>query len=200
LADRIKREISEQPVDIADGIIQVSASLGVVSTLSHPKASAEELIDAADQALYRAKREGRNRVATARTANTGLASRPPWTAPAKERCQSQKASSFDLEATLQGIDGDWALLREIVALFVEESPKLQKYLREAIDRLDREDMRRAAHALKGAVANFHAGPAKSAASRLEEMGKNGDFHQADATYVLLESELKRLTEDLAQAA
>ena len=71
LADRIRRTISDRPVDIADGMIQVSASLGVVSTLSHPKASVEELIDAADQALYRAKREGRNRVDAAGTSNSG---------------------------------------------------------------------------------------------------------------------------------
>ena len=83
-----------------------------------------------------------------------------------------------------------------MALFLEESLKLLKNLRGAIDRLNGEELRRAAHALKGAVANFCADPAKSAASRLEEMGKNGDFNLAEATYVLLQSENKRLREDL----
>jgi predicted signal transduction protein with EAL and GGDEF domain len=44
---------------------RVTVSLGVAALVPGPSATDDELVKAADQALYRAKHEGRNRVATA---------------------------------------------------------------------------------------------------------------------------------------
>jgi adenylate cyclase len=50
----------------------ITLSLGVVSTIPDINGSLQRLIDAADQALYQSKREGRNRT-TARLVNTAVA-------------------------------------------------------------------------------------------------------------------------------
>ena len=65
VADRIRRTVAAKPFLVAPGChLPVTASVGVAS-LSSAQESAEELLKRADQALYRAKREGRNRVVAA---------------------------------------------------------------------------------------------------------------------------------------
>jgi PleD family two-component response regulator len=51
-----------ESMDIPDGMIPVTISLGVASNGSGRKRDVEALVQAADQALYRAKHNGRNRV------------------------------------------------------------------------------------------------------------------------------------------
>jgi len=62
LAERIRRNVESRPVGAPPGDVSVTVSLGVaVST--HPKQTdARELLRLADEALYRAKNSGRNRV------------------------------------------------------------------------------------------------------------------------------------------
>lgn len=63
--ERFRRVVSEVSVTTDDGTpLQVTASFGV-ATVSDPSIDARQLVHRADQALYRAKHEGRNRVAVA---------------------------------------------------------------------------------------------------------------------------------------
>jgi diguanylate cyclase (GGDEF)-like protein len=61
LAETFRREISGMAVPTATGDIAITVSVGVI-TAERGELSAESLIAKADAALYRAKREGRNRV------------------------------------------------------------------------------------------------------------------------------------------
>jgi diguanylate cyclase (GGDEF)-like protein len=62
VAERIRTAIFAGPVNTADGMIQVTMSLGVTSYQPLSGMTAEDLLRAADEALYRAKDGGRNRV------------------------------------------------------------------------------------------------------------------------------------------
>lgn len=71
VAERLRHLVESHQVEIPDGsggsqTIQISISIGVAA-LSASIDSKEKLVQAADQALYRAKEEGRNRVIVAMT-------------------------------------------------------------------------------------------------------------------------------------
>jgi diguanylate cyclase (GGDEF)-like protein len=61
LAERCRREVEKVTLPVKGVPIRPTASFGVADTVGVP--SAELLVDHADQALYRAKAAGRNRVA-----------------------------------------------------------------------------------------------------------------------------------------
>ena len=66
VAERLRRRIAAEPFSIAQGAtaIEVTISIGI-STLDPAGDNATKLLKRADQALYRAKSDGRNRVVTA---------------------------------------------------------------------------------------------------------------------------------------
>jgi diguanylate cyclase (GGDEF)-like protein len=67
LAERLRQNVSAQPVHFAETTIPVTLSLGVAA-LSSENSRAAQLLRQADEALYAAKRAGRNRVESALSA------------------------------------------------------------------------------------------------------------------------------------
>ena len=71
-------------------------------------------------------------------------------------------------------------------------------IRGALERGDPGEMERAAHKMKGSVANFAAPATYDAALRLEMMGRSGDLDQAPKALGQLESALEELKPALLQ--
>ena len=61
-AERIRRQVEERAISFGDQRVQVTVSIGGVSFPEKDVAGEQELIDAADRALYHAKNSGRNKV------------------------------------------------------------------------------------------------------------------------------------------
>jgi diguanylate cyclase (GGDEF)-like protein len=62
LADRLVKVISQQPFQYEDKPIQVTISSGLTTTVGEKGISPADLIRRADEKLYQAKKDGRNRV------------------------------------------------------------------------------------------------------------------------------------------
>jgi diguanylate cyclase (GGDEF)-like protein len=62
IAERIRRLVESTPFEVNRAHMNLTVSLGISNFPSHRARSKEELVKMADQALYDAKRGGRNRV------------------------------------------------------------------------------------------------------------------------------------------
>jgi len=93
---------------------------------------------------------------------------------------------------LARVGGDRQLLAEISRLFVDDAPRHLDRIRRALDARDGEALRRAAHGLKGAAANFDADGVVNAARTLEEIGRTLDFDHSDAAWRTLAIETDQL--------
>jgi diguanylate cyclase (GGDEF)-like protein len=64
-AERLRQSVNREIIDTSDGMIPVTISFGVAASSKERMIDAGSLVKAADVALYRAKKNGRNRVAAA---------------------------------------------------------------------------------------------------------------------------------------
>jgi two-component system, sensor histidine kinase and response regulator len=103
---------------------------------------------------------------------------------------------FDIEQALESVDGDLDLFREVVAVFSESYPKTMEEIRNAIIKGDANELNRAAHCLKGSVANFGARQVMETAFTLEIMGKNNNLSQGKEIFTLLAKEMEHLEQSL----
>jgi two-component system, sensor histidine kinase and response regulator len=101
---------------------------------------------------------------------------------------------------LERLGGDEALLRELCEIFLEESPKLMRNLRKAIEEGDASSVMRAAHSLKGEVGYLGAAGASQAAQQLEDMGAMNKLAAAPETLILLEREISGLHSSIRDSA
>jgi len=95
---------------------------------------------------------------------------------------------LDLVSVLDRVGGDAELLREIAGIFLEEYPSLMREIRTAVAQGDPLRLERAAHSLKGSVANFGARDATAAALTMETIGRQNRMDDAPDGLVRLETE------------
>jgi HPt (histidine-containing phosphotransfer) domain-containing protein len=106
------------------------------------------------------------------------------------------ATLFDEAELLEQIDHDWEFLGETVEMLAADGPALIREVRQAMVASDAAALGRAAHTLKGMVANFCAPSAQATALELEKMGKAGDLSSAPPVVAALEAQLQALTGQL----
>ena len=106
-------------------------------------------------------------------------------------------SAIDHAVLLRRFEGDRDLLREVIGLFLADYPTRLSAVHAAVEQRDGPGLFRAAHSIKGSVANFDATVAFEAALRLEQMGRANDFVHSREACAALEREIRRLTDALA---
>lgn len=94
------------------------------------------------------------------------------------------------------LGGDEALARQLVVLFLGEYEKLLDNLRRSVATGSADDVRRAAHAAKGCIANFIDGGPQETAYRIEQLGAAGNLAVAPALVAQLECEVATLVEQM----
>ncbi len=108
----------------------------------------------------------------------------------------QRTRVLDKSQVLEMVGGDVQLLKEIVALLLDDYPRLLGEIRESLLGGDPEGLEKAAHTLKGVVGNFGAESAVQAALKLESMGRLRNLDEGPQALMRLEREMNRLRDDL----
>lgn len=99
---------------------------------------------------------------------------------------------IDLETILDRVGGDQELLREITGIFLAEYPALLADIQAAIEAGDAKRLERAAHSLKGSVANFGARAATDVSFQLEIMGRKGHLEHSPEAFAELLTRFRQL--------
>jgi CheY-like chemotaxis protein/HPt (histidine-containing phosphotransfer) domain-containing protein len=99
---------------------------------------------------------------------------------------------FDQAALLARLEGDETLLRELVGLFLEDTPQRLDRIHDAFVNNDLKMLERATHTLKGSVGNLCAYRAYETAKRLERLAQIGDGLRITDALTDLEMEMARL--------
>jgi HPt (histidine-containing phosphotransfer) domain-containing protein len=107
-----------------------------------------------------------------------------------------KNSGFDPRALWDRVDGDAELLRELVDIFVDESPGLLQSIGAGIQQGAFDDVRKFSHKLKGSALQFSGTGAAALAESLERMGRDQSLQGADQVFARLEKEIADLIQSL----
>ncbi len=99
---------------------------------------------------------------------------------------------LDRKALLENVEGDVEFLNDLVKGFLEYSPDVMSRIEEAFSEGDGQTLEDAAHTIKGALGTFRAAAAFEAASRLENIAREGNLPEVPETIELLKREMERL--------
>ena len=162
---------------------QVEPSTGPVSPTRPPASLTDTQTISPDATLVLPPRQSASAV-TARAAEDETRELP------------SEGERFDRKTALACVNGDLELLREIVGLFLEDSPRLMAELREAIESQDSARVKRVAHTVKNSLGYFGVRGTYEVALELEIMGREGRLDDAPKVWQRLQSKMDRLQPEL----
>ena len=123
---------------------------------------------------------------------------PSLATPAAPGGSAQTAEPvLDRAAMLGTVEQDLVLLRELVEIFLAETPGLLAQIRSGVEEKHAEKVERAAHTLKGALLNFGARRACEVARQLEIRGREARLGDAAQVVSRLESEVSQVCQALS---
>jgi two-component system sensor histidine kinase/response regulator len=105
-------------------------------------------------------------------------------------------ATWDPAKALERVDGDEALLREIIKIFLDETPRLLTALRQGVSEGNAATVERAAHSLKGELSYFGLEELRQKAWALEQMGRDRDLNRAAEVFDSLQEELSVLATEM----
>ncbi|MHB8900274.1 MAG: response regulator [Thermoguttaceae bacterium] len=106
-------------------------------------------------------------------------------------------SVFDLDEALRMCFGQYEIVKEMIGCLLDEADSLLTSMRAAIDNAHGQALADAAHRLKGTIVYLGASRAAEATRQVEEIGRSGDFTDADKAIGQLEEAIDGLKAALA---
>lgn len=125
-------------------------------------------------------------------------------APEIQRCdghsnnlasRSTLSNEVDFRGALERMDGNRTLMVDMANFFLEDAPELLERIRTGLREANAEEVRRAAHSLKGLASNFGAELTVATARAIEKLAEAGQLSAAAAKA----AELEQCVEDVMES-
>jgi two-component system, sensor histidine kinase and response regulator len=111
---------------------------------------------------------------------------------ARPAAPASAGRTIDRDELLARVGGDEQLLREVTQLFLADLPERLAAIDAAVGHGDAEQVRLAAHALKGMACNLSAGAVVESAGELEALGRDRTLDRSVLVLRRLEGEARQL--------
>jgi two-component system, sensor histidine kinase and response regulator len=99
---------------------------------------------------------------------------------------------WDMARTLDQLDGDATLLREVIEIFLNQAPKHLSALRLAVDQGIAATVESVAHSLKGELGYLGQPDVSKKAQEIEEMGRSHNLERAASLLPQFEADITTL--------
>ncbi len=106
--------------------------------------------------------------------------------------QEKAKPVFDREAMLASFDQDLGFVSDLVAMLLDDSPRVIEQVRDAVERRDADALARAAHRFKSSIVPFQAPQALEATKALEALGRANEMTNVDQAYQTFLNEVQQL--------
>lgn len=173
---------------------QTGAHLPIIAMTAHATTGYKERCLAAGMDAYITKPINARVIQETLAAiyNSGkLLSRHPTAIPRSVRWSAAKA--------LEQVSGDEDLLRELLHIFLDESPKQLALLQKAIEQIDGDGLEKVAHTMKGELGYLGLSNAAAQARELERLGREKLLDSAPGLLQNFEMELSAVSADMRAA-
>jgi signal transduction histidine kinase/CheY-like chemotaxis protein len=162
--------------------LQTGRHLPIFAMTAHAMKGDRERCLAADMDGYISKPVNRRELVS-------LVEGVPVATPSDAAAAAPSAPLWSPADLIERLGGDEALARQLVTLFLAEYPKLLTALRDSFASGRADDVRRAAHAAKGCIANFVEGGPQATAYEIERLGAGGTLEGVAPLIARLEREV-----------
>jgi HPt (histidine-containing phosphotransfer) domain-containing protein len=109
-----------------------------------------------------------------------------------------RAEVLDVARLEQTMEGDAAMLQEVIEVYLQDLPKREKEMLDALARGDAPTLARAAHTMKSVLQTLAATPAADVALRLEILARCANLAEAEGLVTELRNELALLSSALRE--
>jgi len=100
--------------------------------------------------------------------------------------------AYDVKKALEGVDGDWDLLKSLISIFLDSGPTVMRLIHAAYEAEAYDTLWNHAHQLKGSLGALQALDAVNASGRLEKAARSGDRQALDNAYADLDQQFNHL--------
>jgi two-component system, sensor histidine kinase and response regulator len=116
--------------------------------------------------------------------------------PTNRETAAEADGQLDHDELVEQLGGDLQMAKELVSLFLGEWRREFDNVRRGVESGSAEDVKKAAHTLKGVIGNFSRGPSMHTAGKLETMARSGSLAGTAELVTALERQLRALDGDL----
>ncbi len=109
-----------------------------------------------------------------------------------------RAEVLDVARLEQNMEGDHAMLQEVLEVYLQDLPQREKEMLDALARGDAPTLARAAHTIKSVLLTLAAAPAADVAMRLEILARCSNLAEAEGLLAELREELALLSPALRE--